>query len=274
MQGSRPIGGRNGDVLVCFYDAGSEGWGPGHSLNPPYSGGGVFNINAVHFSNYGATLSNWEFAAKDVSYELPEYLGPADAVTGVGKYHRWWGGMWPSVTMLPNGTVFIVFTADDIDPSVDPFNPECGQIYITRSFPPYTQWLPISGPISGNISGSSPGRGHGYPTIGVKKVSGNAIITVAWEDHGASLIDNELYDIIAIKHIDSVIPQLLPLTVNEFSSYSDSLFIGDHIDCGASAKVTTNVTDRVIYIVWTDRSDQTTTSGESDVWADMIELFY
>jgi len=271
VQGSRPIGGRNGDVLVCFYDAGSDGWGPGNTGNPPYSGGGVFDINAVHFSNYGATLSNWEFAVSDMSYELPYYLGPADPVTGNGKYHRWWGGMWPSVAMLPNGTVFIVFTVDDVDPSVDPFNPECGQICIIRSFPPYTQWTPLS---NNGFPNYSPGHGHGYPTIGVKKVSGNAIITVAWEDHGSSRIDIELYDINAIKHIDSVIPPIYPLTVNDFSSYSDSLFIGDYIDCGASAKVTANVTDRVIYIVWTDRSDQTTTGGESDVWADMIELFY
>ena len=249
LQGSRPIGGRGGDVLISFYTAAGDGWLTGD-----------FDIDSVYFSGYGTTPVSWVSAVVDMSYELPYYLGPNQA------YHRWWGGMFPSVAMAPNGTAYVVFTADPVAGSADT---EDGDIFMVRAPKPYSAWTQ---PRRINWTG---GNAQGYPTVGVKKITGGAIVFAAWEDHVLSPVDNELYDIWGLKHVDDFLSQTYPIRVTDFSSYSDNIFIGDYIDCDAGTKVTPFLQDRVIHVVWTDRSHQTSKlEPDDDVWADMIELFY
>jgi len=254
VQGARAIGGRGGDVLLCFYSASDDGWGPGSG------GGGYFDLEAIKFTNYGTTQSSWVDAIYHVNYELPYWLGPFASGETVGQYHRWWGGMFPSIAMTPAGEAYISFTTDPVSGQSE-LSSEDGDVYWAKASRPYTNWtLPI------DLSTYN-FKAQGYPTIYAKKVTGGAAVTVAWEDHTWSIVDNELYDIVA--RDNTGLTGGYPTRITDFSSYSDSLFIGDYIDSSGSA----NVLDKVVHVVWTDRSDEVTaTDHDSDVYEDIIQL--
>ena len=261
LQGSRPVGGRGGEVLISFYSASNDGWG----ASP--NGGGYFDIEVVKLNSYGSTLSgfSWAEAVYHQPYELPYYLGPLDG-SNLAYYHRWWGGMFPSVAITPSGVLYIAFAADPVS-GQSQTNDEDGDIFMVKSPRPYTSW----GYVSPNFGyfGYGSDRADGYPTIGVKKTANGAIVALAWEYHGNSLYDNELYDIMAVYNGPTGWKGYFQLT--DVSSLSDYSFIGDYIDCGVSA----NVTDKVFNIIWTDRSDKLYTNDlEDDVYEDILEVIY
>jgi hypothetical protein len=100
VQGSRPIGGRTvsasaGVVLVCWYHAESDDWRTG-----------VFDIRCRSSGDYGTTWNPEVTAVDNMQYELTYWLGPSAA------YHRWWGAMFPSIMIGPDGVAHLVYTAD------------------------------------------------------------------------------------------------------------------------------------------------------------------
>ncbi|MGZ5494527.1 MAG: sialidase family protein, partial [Thermoanaerobaculia bacterium] len=120
VQGSRPNGGKGGDVLVAWYNSGSDGFLAG-----------TFEIRTRYSANNGATFGPIVIASTDTA-ELSFYLGPDFA------YHRWWGGMFPDVEIAPNGTGHIAYITD---PAPGPATAEEGDVrYSTSTGPPYAVW--------------------------------------------------------------------------------------------------------------------------------------
>jgi hypothetical protein len=252
LQGSRPIGGRDRDVLVCWYNSEADGWGP------EVGGGGVFDIRCRTSSDFGVTFGG-EFAAVDnMSFELPFFLGPR--VGFAGAYHRWWGGMEPSMAITEDGVAHMVFAADP-KPGQTRTSFEDGDIYYVRSPRPYSSWTPPA-----KISDDTRRRSQGYPTITAKKVSGGSVVVAFWEDHRNSVVDNELYDIFS----DQTLPSWgADIRISDLSSFSDFVFIGDYIDSSASRVLS----DRAVHVIWTDRSDKTSEFDlEDDIYNDRLDL--
>ncbi len=260
LQGSRPIGGRGGDVLLSYYSASDDGWGT------YLHGGGYFDIEVIKLSSYGT--GSWAIASAvyHQPYELPYYLGPVNG-SNVALYHRWWPGMFPSIAITPSGVLYIAFAADRV-PGQSQTNDEDGDIFLIKSPRPYTSWGWVS-PNAGLLGIGSSWAADGYPTIGVKKTANGAIVALAWEYHGTSLFNNERYDIMAVYNGPSGWRGDFLLT--DVPSMSDVLFIGDYIDCGVSA----NPTDKVFNVIWTDRSDKISVGeDEDDVYEDILEVIY
>jgi len=289
VQGSRPIGGPAvsssvGYVLVCWYNSEDDGWRVGK-----------FDIRCRTSSDYG---SNWgaEVAAVDDMYsELTYWLGPDCA------YHRWWGGMFPSMMIGPDGVAHIVFTADltrphpfddgsgcpewdangdgspdDIDSDGTAGEPgadvEAGDIFYVRSpGPPYTTW---SRPHM--VSDDYGGFAQGYPTVNVRVVNGVPIVFVAWMDHRVSSwtgYPNILYSIFASWTYPGRWGWWEPnVQIDSVESMSDWDFIGDYIDSS-----TANTGTPFVHVIWTDRSDKKSIPGdivdfEDDVWTTRVSL--
>ncbi len=261
LQGSRPIGGKPtsgtmGNVLVCWYNSGTDGF-----IN------GSFSIKCKSSTDYGQNFGTG-ITAMDTStfgnFEIPYWLGP------FSQFHRWWGGMFPSITISSDGVARMVFTAAPVDNNANPGTGENGDIYYIESVaPPYDIW---TGPFPMNtdalILTGPPGdnRSQGYPTITVKQTSSGPITVVAWEDHrnsptapipgiecgfGGPGVDpgiNCIYDTFYTKDLGSTNVKL-----DTIRSVSDYLFIGDYIDSSAS-KVQA---DARAHVIWTDRRTKT-----------------
>lgn len=241
LQGSRPIGGKGGDVLACWYDSERDGW-----LN------GVFDIRCRTSIDFGKTWGSQFAAVDDVSHELPFWLGP------FASFHRWWGGMFPSMIITKNGLAHITVAADPVQGSS---NAEDGDIYYVRSPRPYGSWSRPS-----RLNDGDDRHAQGYVTITAKEVTGANIVSACWEDHQqSSNKDNELYD----TYCDLTLPAWgEDMRLSDVSSYSDFLFIGDYIDSSTSK----DELDRTTHVIWTDRSDKDTEFDlEDDVWADKLE---
>jgi hypothetical protein len=267
VQGSRPIGGRAvssliGYVLACWYNSEDDGWLTG-----------VFDIRCRVSDNYGVTWGPEVVAVDNMKYELTYWLGP-DC-----KYHRWWGAMFPSIMIGPDGVAHMVFTADltpsatwhgcpDPDAELPGADQEAGDIFYVRSPGyPYTTWS-----VSHMVSRDFPGWAEGYATVNVKVVSGIPVIFVAWMDHRVSSWTeaNSKYAIYGTWTWPGKwgwFSENLP--ISDVESHSDWIFIGDYIDSSTS-----NVaTDPFVYLIWTDRSDKNTEFDlEDDVWMDKVPL--
>lgn len=203
VQGSRPTGGRGGDVLVAWYHSGADGW-----LN------GNFQIRTRHSANNGAAFSPFAVAAAD-SFELPFWLGP------FANYHRWWGGMFPDVEIAPNGSGHIAYTHD---PVAGTATAEDGNIRYTGSAgPPYTAW---SAPATAN--GDASGKAQGWATLEADSSGNQAQLYAIWEDHRNSTLDNAFYDIFWAKKVGSGAWSNAKLTDED--SPSDFIFVGDYYD--------------------------------------------
>lgn len=240
LQGSRPIGGQANEVLACWYNSETDGW-----LN------GVFDIRCKRSADNGLIWGGESVAVNDMLHELPFWLGPFEA------YHRWWLGMAPSMTVTPDGTVHMVFTADPIAGSE---NAEDGDVYYVRSPRPHGSWSRAT-----RISDDDSEKAQGYPTITAKRITGGSILFAAWEDHRTSSFDNEFYDIFS----DKTLPAFgEDSRVSDISSISDFIFIGDYIDSSASRR-----NDRLAHVIWTDRSDKLDIfDPEDDTFSDAVEL--
>jgi len=277
VQGSRPIGGRAisssvGHVLACWYNAESDGWQTG-----------VFDIRCRSSRDYGATWNPEVTAVDDMPYELTYWLGP-DC-----KYHRWWGAMFPSIMIGPDGVARIVYTADPTPSDIwhgctqdifeDPPDPEpeytgadveAGDIFYVRSPGyPYDIW---SFPYM--VSRDNPGYAQGYATVNVKVINGVPVVFVAWLDHRGSFWTgepNSKYGVYAAWTWPDKWGRFSPnIQISDVDiSHSDFIFIGDYIDSATSNMAN----DPFVYVIWTDRSDKYDESDlEDDVWMKKVPL--
>jgi hypothetical protein len=262
LLGPRPAAGPGQDVLVCYFDAGADGLNV--DLLPS---GGKFNIRCDSSMDRGA---NWSvapiFAAKDVSYEVPRYLGPVGS-SGINQYHPIWTSMFPSVEIDHLGTAHVVFSAD---PSLLKTDAECGNVlYLKSTYPngsvtaapvAYDKWAPKV------VVGTSGTRFQGFATVVAQRVNTQVkpLIYVAYADHARGDVTkpNLVYD---VKYRVSTIggttfkPAVLVTTQSSLSSYSlDG--IGAYFDSAA--------TQRRYHVIWTDRADKTDILDyETDVFA-------
>lgn len=237
VQGSRPSGGKGGDVLVAWYNSGADGWLAGD-----------FQIRTRFSSNNGATWNNTVTAATD-SYEAPFWLGPQNF------YHRWWGVMFPDVEIDGGGAAHIAYTHD---PAANPEpgfsdTPEDGDIrYITSSGQPYNSW---SAPLTINDDGMV--RAQGWATLETQTISADTTVYLIWEDHRLSpelptefpSSPNLYYDVFSAKRGSGGVRWFPNERVSDFTSIVDYVFIGDYFDLAAN--------NQFVFGIWTDRRDKT-----------------
>lgn len=236
VQGSRPSGGKGGNVLAAWYNSGSDGW---------LDGG--FEIRTSLSTNYGATWGNIVTAAMD-SYEAPFWLGPENF------YHRWWGVMFRDVEIEGGGAAHIAYAHD---PAANPLpgfsdTPEDGDVrYITSSGQPYNNW---SAPITVNDDGMV--RAQGWVTLETQTKNKATTVYLFWEDHRLSTefptvfpsSPNLYYDIFSAKKGPNGSGWSSNQRVSDASSIVDYVFIGDNFDLTAN--------NAMVFGIWTDRRDK------------------
>jgi hypothetical protein len=245
VQGSRPEGGKNGEVIVAWYNSGPDGWLVGS-----------FQIRTRLSTDNGASFAGINVAATD-STELPFWLGPA------AFYHRWWGGMFPDVELTPGGSAHILYTHDPVAGSA---NEEDGDVrYVTSSASPYTSW---STPATVNDDGLV--RAQGYAALDVEGGGQASAVNAMWEDHRLSPevpivfpnSSNLYYDQFSSRKVPGVPGWMENIRVSDMSSIVDFVFIGDYVDLTSSNK---------LFGIWTDRRDKASIFDfEDDVYGSEI----
>ncbi|TMQ54573.1 MAG: exo-alpha-sialidase [Candidatus Eisenbacteria bacterium] len=248
VQGSRPSGGKNGNVLVAWYNSGTDGWLTGS-----------FQIRTRHSADNGATFDPIVIAATD-AFEAPFFLGPNIC------YERWWPVMFPDVEIDASGSAHVGYTHD---PTADHWTAEEGDIrYVTSTGAPYTSW---SAPITVNDDGTVSAQGFLALDTQTEQTGQSARLHATWLDHRLSAssgaasqcpftvdVNNLLYDIFY-----STKPPGEGWSANnrvtDASSRSDFFFLGDYIDLSTD--------NGSLYTVWTDRRDKLSIFDlEDDVW--------
>jgi hypothetical protein len=247
VQGSRPAGGKHGNVLVGWYHSGSDGWLTGS-----------FNIRVRHSDDFGATFGPIVTAGNDAA-EVPFWLGPFLC------YERWWGSMFPDVELDPHGGGHIAYTHD---PAPGFSTAEDGDVrYATSARAPYTSW---SGPVTVNDDHTV--SAQGYVALDVKSEGSgpSGKPHAIWMDHrlppeGAVAsecpfgfdVENIEYDIFySTLQGKRWSPNV---RVTDQSSRTDFIFVGDYIDLTTS--------NGSLFGIWTDRRDKVSIfDPEDDVW--------
>jgi hypothetical protein len=243
VQGSRPSGGKNGNVLVAWYHSGFDGVRRGS-----------FMIRTRYSADFGTTFGPIVDAATDLS-EAQFFKGPDSC------YERWWMVMFPDVELDPSQGGHIAYTHD---PQAGGVTAEEGDIrYITSPGPPYTIW---SAPETVNDDRTVSAQGFAALDIMTEQTGQSSKPHLAWMDHrlpaaGEPLcfpdVENLFYDIFYTTRENHRWKENNRIT--EESSRSDVLFLGDYID------LTTD--NGSLYTVWTDRRDKLSlTDREDDVW--------
>ena len=247
VQGSRPSGGRHGQVLAAWYHSGTDGWLAGS-----------FTIRTRHSTDHGATFGPPAVAATDHS-EAPFWLGPFVC------YERWWGSMYPDVELGPDGAAHIIYTHDPVPGSE---TAEEGDVrYVRSGGAPYTRW---SRPVTVNDDHTVSAQGYAAIEEKAEGSGQSARPHAAWMDHRLPLeaasgsecpfgedVENLEYDIFystrqGSRWSDNV-------RVSGRASRSDFIFLGDYIDLTA--------TNGSQFAVWTDRRDKGTVFDlEDNVW--------
>lgn len=245
VQGSRPTGGKNNDVLVAWYNSGGDGF---------LTGG--FQINTRYSSNNGGTFGAIVPAAVDTT-ELPFFLGPGFA------YHRWWGGMFPDVEIAPNGSGHIAYIHDPVPGTT---TAEDGDVrYVSSTGPPYATWTtPV------RVNDDSSGKAQGWVALEATSSGSSSTVYAIWEDHRTSAIDNQNYDVFWTKRTGG--GWSLNKKVTDAQSTSDFLFLGDYYDI---TLVADDDDDHghgpFVYGVWTDRRDEPSIFDfDDDIWGARI----
>ena len=138
VQGGRVAAGAGGEVLVAWYDSGTDG-----------ARLGTFEIGTRRSGRHGAC---WDDSVDAVvnEQELGRNLGPTPTLKS------WWTGMFPDVAVDGLGRAHIVYTHD---PEPGQTTAEEGDIrYTTSPRHPFCAW---SSPVTVNDDG--PGRAQGFP---------------------------------------------------------------------------------------------------------------
>jgi hypothetical protein len=259
VQGSRPSAGPGDQVVVAWYNSGTDG---------PFQG--EFKIRTA-FSNNGTHWRRPTTAVRD-SFEAPFFLGP------FAFYHRWGGTMFPDIEIAPDGRAHLVYTHDPEENGftvVDPvtgeeiFLPdvsttaEDGDIrYIRSPGKPFSSW---SAPVTLNDDGLV--RAQGYPALETSQRGGKTVLHVLWEDHRRSPegptdpdrfgeSSNLFYDIFATSHLPGR-GWSRNRRVTDERSIVDFIFIGDYFDITTSG-------DELVFGIWTDRRHQTSIGASLD----------
>jgi hypothetical protein len=246
VQGSRPSGGKNGDVVVAWFNSGADGW-----LS------GTFQIRTRYSSNNGATFGPTVIASNDL-FELPFFLGPASA------YHRWWGAMFPDVEVDEKGAAHVAYTHD---PVVGTATAEDGDIrYVRSAGPPYATW---SLPATANTDAS--GKAQGWVALEATAKGGTTTIFAIWEDHRTSVTDNATYDVFYGKSSGG---GWFNAKLTDAQSPSDFLFLGDYYDITTARGDDDDHgddDDPFFYGVWTDRRlEGTIFDFNDDIWGGRV----
>jgi len=247
VQGSRPIGNPySGWVTACWYNSRSDGF-----LN------GQFNINCWSNDAWGdaALGNNYSFTAVNgMRYELPYYLGPN------GTYHRWFGGMFPSLAVDNTGLLYVAFAAD---PTSNPNDVESGNVYLARGWP-------IPGGFVAPVPVGTGSTAQGFPTVTARcdTRTVRCYSYVAYFDH---LSSNKFYNVVYRKGTRPMSFSSIgslgfggKVKISDVPSWSDVWFIGDYIDSSV-------ISGRRYHVVWTDRADVYGPSDpDDDVMHDMF----
>ncbi len=254
VQGSRPAGGSDGEVLVAWYHSGSDGF-----LN------GQFQIRTRRSSDNGATWDPLVVAASEL-YELRFWLGPFDF------YRRWWPAMMPDVEIAPGGGAHIAYTYSplNLNLAANVGSSEQGDIrYITSDGPPYDDW---SAPLTVNDDG--PGRAQGFAALNLQH-GGASMLHLVWEDTRLAPnlptstpaacfgspqncdSPNLFYDVFyARRGPGKGTGWSENVRFSDVLAIQDFVFAGDYIDLA--------VNDRLVYAIWTDRRDQISPFASDD----------
>ncbi len=248
VQGSRPAGGSDGNVLVAWYNSGTDGF-----LN------GAFRIRARRSPNRGGSFDPVVTASTD-SFELGFFLGPNEL------YEKWWPGMMPALAIDPKGGAHILYTHSPVNQNTPAgfTSAEQGDIrYVTSENPPYTAWSP---PVTVNDDGL--GRAQGFPALRIDE-GGN--LHAVWYDSRLSpsfptntfaqcissfpsgslcKSPNLFYDIFYSRNTSGrATGWFRNFRVSDTSSIADFIFLGDYNDLAWN--------DTVIFAIWTDRRHHT-----------------
>lgn len=256
VQGSRPNGGLDSNVIVAWYHSGSDGWLEGS-----------FEIRTRLSSNNGATFDPVVVAAAE-NYELPFWLGPS------ASYHRFWGGMFPDVEIAPNGSAHIAYIHD---PTANPggfsTTSEDGDVRYTGSAsPPYATW---SAPVTVNDDAS--GKAQGWAALEADSNGSQTFLYALWEDHRNSATDNRFYDVFWSKRA-GVGAWEANSRLTDTRSTSDFIFLGDYYDVGIDARGdnennNNDGSGRHVYGIWTDRRDEPDIFDfDDDIWGARLPL--
>jgi hypothetical protein len=243
VQGSRPSGGKRGNILVGWYHSGSDGF-----LN------GSFNIRTRYSADFGATFAPVEDAATDAS-EANFFLGP------FGCYERWWPVMMPDVEIDKNGRGYLAYTRD---PAAGDATAEEGDIrYVTSPGAPYTSW---SAPVTVNDDHTV--SAQGFAALDVKSGKPQATwmdtrlplqLVAASQCPFAEDVENLEYDIFSSTRQGGGWSRNVRVT--DQASLTDFNFLGDYID----------LTAEIPYTIWTDRRDKLSIfDDEDDVWGSRV----
>jgi len=249
LQGSRPAGGNLNDVLVCWFNSGTDGFLTGK-----------FDERCRTSTNNGAAFGPEVTAVDGRSFELPYSKCPSS------QYDRWWGGMYPSIEITRDGVAHMVYAAD---PTPGDADGECGDIFYARStIAPYDIWTPLA--LQPRLNDDHTVSAQGFPTITSKMVTGGSILVAAWYDGRNSVpsgTPNLVYDTYTATN-DPSWNGKPNQRISDVSSLSD-FFIGDYFDASAS-----RVFDSLLaHIIWTDRSDKADVfDSEDDVATDILRL--
>lgn len=240
VQGGRVAAGDGGEVLVAWYDSGTDG---------PRRG--TFEIRTRRSGDHG---KSWDDSVGAVvnEDELGLNLGPAPTLKS------WWTGMFPDVAVDGHGRAHLVYTHD---PEPGSETAEEGDIrYVASPCHPFRDW---SSPVTVNDDG--PGRAQGFPSLAVRRHGHSHILEVVWEDSRLAPVGNLAYDIFHSR--------LLPerwsswscnRRVTDVSSTQDGVSTGERTGLAANHS-------GLIFAVWTDRRDKASTSdGEDDVYGSRI----
>ena len=258
VQGSRPAGGSNGEVLVAWYQSGTDGF-----LN------GQFQIRTRRSADYGMTWDPLVVAASEL-YELRFFQGPFDF------YRRWWPAMMPDVEITPGGAAHIAYTYSplNLNLSANVGSSEQGDIrYITSDGAPYAVW---SAPLTVNDDG--PGRAQGFAAINVQHAGAVSMLHLVWEDTRLAPnlptstpqacftgpiptrncdSPNLFYDVFYARRLPGQGTGWSEnMRLSDTLSIQDFTFGGDYIDLA--------VNDRLVYAIWTDRRDQISPFASDD----------
>ncbi len=258
VQGSRPVGGVGGEVLVAWYHSGTDGY-----LD------GTFQIRVRRSGDHGATWDARVVAATEES-ELPYWLGPYTF------YKRWAGGMFPDVEIDARGEAHIVYTHDPapngacppVAPAQCSTNTEDGDIrYVSSPAAPYATWTAPE-----TVSDDTSGRTQGYAAL---KVGNGGVLHVIWEDTrrgpdvpfsdptdcftappGPCNSPNITYEVFYSRKTPGVSGWLYNFPVSDTPSLQDFVFTGDYTDLAAN--------HAVLFGVWTDRRHSTSIFSSPD----------
>jgi hypothetical protein len=247
VQGSRPTGGKKGDVLVAWYHSGFDGWLTGS-----------FQIRTRYSADFGASFGPVVEAVTDAS-EAPFWKGPFLC------YERWWPSMFPDVELGPSGAAHLAYAHD---PVAGFETPEDGDIrYATSRGAPYTSW---SAPVTVNDDRTASAQGFVALEVKAEGSGQSAKPHAVWVDHRLPLevvtesqclfgidVENLEYDIFySTRQGQRWSPNV---RVTDRSSLSDFVFAGDYIDLTAATGSP--------FAIWTDRRDKRSIFDfEDDVW--------